>query len=159
MEIDAAKIERLVSGLPPSLRPLSTGLDHLGVAVESVASSLTLYHDLLGLPLLYEEEVASDSVRVAVLDLGHGHLELLEPTAEDSPIANFLRKRGGGLHHLALGVRDCREALRLCGEAGLRRIDEEPRPGAGGKAIGFLHPKSTGGILLELCQRLDDAST
>lgn len=159
MNLDSPAIESLLASLPPRLRPLSTGLDHLGVAVTSLCGSLPLYHELLGLPLLYQEEVESDAVRVAVLDLGHGHLELLEPTAEDSPIARFLAKRGEGLHHLALGVRDCAEALRICGEAGLRRIDEQPRTGAGGKAIGFLHPKATGGILLELCQRLDEAST
>jgi len=159
MILDRAKLEELLAALPSELLPLSTGLDHLGVAVESIANCLPLYHDLLGLPLLYEEVVASDSVHVAVLDLGQGHLELLEPTHDDSPIANFLNKRGGGLHHLALGVRNCEEALRICGETGLRRIDEVPRPGAGGKKIGFLHPRSTGGILLELCQQDAEAST
>jgi methylmalonyl-CoA/ethylmalonyl-CoA epimerase len=125
------------------------------VAVRSLSDGLVLYRDLLGLPLLYEEVVESDGVHVAVLDLGHGHLELLEPTSDDSPIAAFLERRGEGLHHLALGVRDCASALEICGRAGIRCIDHHPRPGAGGKSIGFLHPKSTGGVLLELCQRVD----
>ena len=91
-------------------------------------------------------------MRVAVLEFGGSHLELLEPTSPDSPVARFIEKRGPGLHHVALSVRDCEAALSAVAEAGFSLIDTVPRLGAGGKLIGFLHPKSTGGVLLELCQ-------
>ena len=111
-----------------------------------------MYHDLLGLDLLYTETVESDGVRVAVLEFGGGHLELLEPTGPESPVARFIEKRGPGLHHVALRVSDCGTALQAVADAGFELIDREPRIGAGGKLIGFLHPRSTGGVLLELCQ-------
>lgn len=150
--IDPGKIAEILDRLPASIKPLSTGLDHLGVAVKDLESTLPLYADLLGLELLYTETVESDGVRVAVLEFGGGHLELLEPTSPDSPVARFIEKRGPGLHHVALRVLDCRTALNAVKEAGFALIDEEPRAGAGGKLIGFVHPRSTGGILLELCQ-------
>mgnify|MGYP001818981724 CR=1 FL=1 len=149
---DPAKIEEILSALPDAVRPLSSGLDHLGVAVKDLDATLPLYHQMLGLELLYEETVESDKVRVAVLEFGGGHLELLEPTSEDSPVAKFIEKRGAGLHHVALRVSDCATALKAVGEAGFQLIDQVPRNGAGGKQIGFVHPKSTGGVLLELCQ-------
>lgn len=151
--LETQQIEDALDKVPESLRPLSKGLDHLGVAVEDLEAGVRFYHELLGLPLLYREEVESDLVRVAVLDLGFGHLELLEPTGEESPVAKFLAKRGPGIHHVALAVQDCQVALQAVADAGLRLIDRSPRPGAGGKQIGFLHPKSTGGVLLELCAR------
>jgi methylmalonyl-CoA epimerase len=150
--IDPGRIEEVLSALPESVRPLSTGLDHLGVAVSDLESTLPLYHDMLGLELLYVEEVESDRVKVAVLAFGSGHLELLEPTSEDSPVARFIEKRGPGLHHVALRVNDCGTALQAVADAGFDLIDRNPRPGAGGKRIGFVHPRSTGGVLLELCQ-------
>ena len=150
--VDPAEIARILDRLPGSLRPLSTGLDHLGIAVRSIDTTLPLYHDLLGLELLYTETVESDGLRVAVLEFGDSHLELLEPTSADSPVARFIENRGPGLHHVALGVHDCGVALSAVAEAGFSLIDTVPRPGAGGKLIGFLHPKSTGGVLLELCQ-------
>ena len=150
--IDPAKISSILEALPEEIRPLSTGLDHLGVAVESLDATLPLYHDMLGLELLYTETVESDRVKVAVLEFGGGHLELLEPTDPDSPVAKFIEKRGPGLHHVALRVKDCGSALEAVAEAGFRLIDRTPRVGAGGKLIGFIHPKSTGGVLLELCQ-------
>jgi methylmalonyl-CoA/ethylmalonyl-CoA epimerase len=150
--MNAASIAEVLARLPASLKPLSTGLDHIGLAVESLESSLPLYRDLLGLPLLYTETVESDGVRVAVLELGGVHLELLEPTGEDTPVGRFLAKRGSGIHHVALRVNDCATALAALRDAGYRLLDETPRPGAGGKQIGFVHPRSTGGLLLELCQ-------
>jgi methylmalonyl-CoA/ethylmalonyl-CoA epimerase len=149
---DTTRIAEILDALPAEVRPLSTGLDHLGVAVTDLDATLPLYHEMLGLELLYTETVESDKVRVAVLEFGGGHLELLEPTHEDSPVAKFIERRGAGLHHVALRVNDCAMALRAVGEAGFTLIDEVPRTGAGGKQIGFLHPKSTGGVLLELCQ-------
>jgi len=150
--LDPAKIRESLDGLPESIRALSTGLDHLGVAVPSLEEGLLLYRDLLGLEHLYDETVESDGVRVAVLSLGSGHLELLEPTGPDSPIAKFLEKRGPGIHHVALRVNDCATALGALKRSGVRTIDDAPRPGAGGKQIAFVHPKATGGVLLELCQ-------
>jgi len=148
------EIQRVLDTLPEELQPLSVGLDHIGMAVTSLEESLPLYRDLLGLRLLYEEEVESDGVRVAVLDLGgDGHLELLEPTGPETPVGRFVEKRGPGIHHLALGVKDCAAALTALKTCGYRMLDETPRPGAGGKQIGFVHPKSTGGVLLEMCQR------
>jgi len=149
---DPAKIEEVLASLPDAVRPLSSGLDHLGVAVEDLDATLPLYSQMLGLELLYTETVESDKVRVAVMEFGGGHLELLEPTSEDSPVAKFIAKRGAGLHHVALRVNDCSLALQAVCDAGFTLIDRVPRTGAGGKQIGFIHPKSTGGVLLELCQ-------
>ena len=151
--LDLTKVQEILDGLPESVRPLTTGLDHIGVAVAKLDESVPLYRDLLGLPLLYHDEVETDRVKVAVFDLGKGHLELLEPTSEDSPIAKFIDKRGPGLHHVALRATDCAAALDALKQVGVRLIDEQPRTGAGGAQIGFVHPKATGGILLELCQR------
>jgi methylmalonyl-CoA epimerase len=152
--IDLQKVQQVLNALPESVRPLATGLDHLGVAVNSLDDTVPLYRDVLGLPLLYLEEVKSDGVKVAVFELGGGHLELLEPTGPDSPVAKFLEKRGPGLHHIALRARDCAKALDALAAAGIQLIDTTPRPGAGGKMIGFVHPKATGGVLLELCERV-----
>lgn len=149
---DATKINEVLESLPPEIRPLSTGLDHLGVAVKDLDATLLLYQQMLGLKLLYTETVERDKVRVAVLEFGGGHLELLEPTSDDSPVARFIEKRGPGLHHVALRVKDCGMALKAVADAGFALIDTEPRIGAGGKVIGFIHPRATGGVLLELCQ-------
>ena len=151
--LDPELVNQALSALPRALRTLSHGLDHIGIAVPNVREALTLYRDLLGLPLVEEEGVDYDGVKVAILDLGVGLLELLEPNKPDSPVAKFLEKRGGGVHHLALRVSDCAAAIAVCKAAGLQLIDEKPRPGAHGKFIAFVHPKSTGGVLLELCER------
>ena len=150
--VDPAEIARILDRLPDSIRPLSTGLDHLGIAVRDLEAALPLYRDLLGLELLYTETVESDGLRVAVLELGGSHLELLEATTADSPVSRLIERRGPGLHHIALGVRDCAAALSAVADSGFGLIDTVPRPGAGGKLVGFIHPKSTGGVLLELCQ-------
>jgi methylmalonyl-CoA epimerase len=149
-------LRKVLDALPAGLRPLARGLDHLGVAVESLQTALPLYRDLLELPHLKTEIDESDGVRVAILDLGGPHLELLEPCSDEGPVAKFLRKRGPGLHHLALRVTDCAAAVRAFRQAGVAMLDAEPRPGASGKLIAFCHPKATGGILLELCQRQGD---
>jgi len=153
--LDPKAIATVLESLPPHLRSLSRGIDHLGVAVRRLEDALPLYRDLLGLELLETETIESDGVKVAILDLGKGHLELLEPISSESPIAAFLDKRGPGLHHLALAVRDCEAAVNAFRQAGVRMIDTTCRPGAGGKMIAFCHPKSTGGVLLELCERVD----
>jgi len=151
--IDISKISEIVEQLPDWVRPLSSGLDHLGLAVKDLDAALPFYRDLLGLEHLSTETIASDQVRVAVLEFGGGHLELLEPTSPDSPVARFIEKRGPGLHHVALRVNDCEIALKALQDAGVTLIDSKPRIGAGGKIIGFVHPKSTGGVLLELSQK------
>ncbi|OGQ92356.1 MAG: methylmalonyl-CoA epimerase [Deltaproteobacteria bacterium RIFOXYA12_FULL_61_11] len=128
-----------------------SSLDHLGVAVASLEEALPLYEKILGLELLGIEEVPEQQVRVAVLGLGTTRLELLEPTAEDSPVAKFLEKRGQGLHHLALRVEgDLQKTLGALADQGVRLIDRTPRSGAHGSAIAFLHPASTGSVLVEL---------
>lgn len=151
--LDPELVNQALNSLPRALRTLSHGLDHIGIAVPNVRDALTLYRDLLGLPLVEEEGVDYDGVKVAILELGGGLVELLEPTKPDSPVAKFLEKRGGGVHHVALRVTDCADAIHVCKAAGLQLIDDKPRPGAHGKFIAFVHPKSTGGVLLELCER------
>jgi methylmalonyl-CoA epimerase len=128
-------------------------IDHLGIAVRSIEAAMPLYTGMLGLELHEIEEVEDQKVRTAVFPVGESRIELLEPTSPDSPVAKFLEKRGEGLHHVALGVTDVAAALAKLKAEGAKLIDEAPRKGAGGAMIAFIHPKSTGGVLLELCQR------
>lgn len=132
-------------------------LDHLGIAVASIAEARPFYEGVLGATFEGEEVVADQKVRVAFYRLGGeaGTLrwELLEPTEPDSPIAKFLAKRGPGLHHTAFAVDDIAASLAIAEAAGLRLIDRVPRRGAHGAEIAFLHPSSTGGMLIELCRR------
>ncbi|MNR94184.1 Glyoxalase/Bleomycin resistance protein/Dioxygenase superfamily protein [compost metagenome] len=128
-------------------------IDHLGIAVRSIEAAMPLYTGMLGLELHEIEEVADQKVRTAVFPVGESRIELLEPTSPDSPVAKFLEKRGEGIHHVALGVQDVAAALAKLKAEGAQLIDEAPRKGAGGALIAFVHPKSTGGVLLELCQR------
>ena len=127
-------------------------LDHIGIAVKSIEEGLKYYRDVLGMEYLGEEEVTEQKVRVAFLKLGESRIELLEPTSSDSPVAKFLEKRGAGIHHIAVLVDDIEAALSDHRKAGTRLIDEMPRVGAHNMLIAFVHPKSTGGVLLELCQ-------
>ena len=132
------------------------GINHIGIAVRSLDDHRRYYEDVLGAVYEGTENVPSQKVRVAFYRLGPAacpvRLELLEPTADDSPVARFLEKRGEGIHHIAYTVADIDERLRQLGEAGVQRIDEASRPGAHRMRIGFLHPKSTGGVLTELCE-------
>ncbi len=126
-------------------------LDHLGIAVSSIEEGLGIYR-ALGLELEGEEEVAEQGVRVGFLPLGETRLELLEPIGPNSPIARHLERRGPGLHHICIRVDDIRGAMdRLSGE-GYRLLSEEPQPGAHGCLVCFVHPKSAGGVLIELSQ-------
>jgi methylmalonyl-CoA/ethylmalonyl-CoA epimerase len=127
-------------------------IDHLGLAVHSLEEASPLYRDVLGLACGGTEEIQDQKVRVTFFQLGEVRIELLEPTAEDSPIAKFLEKRGPGLHHVAYRVADLPATLAALKSAGVRLIDETPRPGAHGMQIAFAHPTSTGGVLLEFCQ-------
>jgi methylmalonyl-CoA/ethylmalonyl-CoA epimerase len=127
-------------------------IDHIGIAVQNIEDWLSYYQDVLGLELTGSEEVAEQKVRVAFLTIGESRIELLEPTEPDSPIANFLEKRGGGIHHIAVKVNDIAEFLEAHKSAGSRLIDNEARIGAHGMRIAFVHPKASGGVLIELCE-------
>ncbi len=126
-------------------------IDHLGIAVRSLDETIPVYEKALGIRCERREEVPAQKVRTAFFDVGGVHLELLEPTAPDSPIARFLADRGEGLHHLALRTDDITGQLAQAAAAGVRLINEKPVEGAAGKLVAFLHPKSTHGVLTELC--------
>ena len=128
-------------------------IDHIGIAVHSIESSLPFYSDVLKLPLLSIEEVESEQVKIAFLQAGETKLELLEPTHPESPIAKFIEKRGEGIHHVALGVTSIEERISEIRENGIKMINEDPKIGAGGASVAFMHPKSTGGVLFELCEK------
>ena len=127
-------------------------IEHIGIAVRSLEETLPFYTDVLGLKLLGCETVESEKVRVAFLQIGETHFELLEATSPDSPIAQFIEKKGEGIHHIALQVADVAERLKSMKEGGIKLIHEVPKEGAHGNLDAFLHPKSTRGVLLELCQ-------
>ncbi len=128
-------------------------VDHIGIAVKSLENTLPFYTNILKLPLLGIEVVDSQKVKVAFLQAGETKLELLEPTTAESSIAKFIEKRGEGIHHVALGVKSIEDRIAEMKEQGIRMIDEQPRLGAGGAQIAFMHPKSTAGVLFELCEK------
>jgi len=127
------------------------GVDHVGIAVRSIDEARQLY-EALGLEVAEIEEVPAEEVRVALIPCGGTRIELLEPTSDSSPIARFLEKRGPGIHHLCLGSDDVRADDARLRDAGLRVLRPEPTRGAGGCWVQFVHPKSAGGVLLELSQ-------
>ena len=129
-----------------------TRVDHIGIAVKSIAESLKVY-EAMGLKSVGAEEVAEQKVRVAFLPLGEAEIELLESTSPDGPVAKYIEKNGEGIQHLALRVDNLEAALAELKAQGVRLIDEKPRYGAGGAKIAFVHPRSTGGVLLELSER------
>ena len=131
-------------------------IEHIAVAVEDLDRAIALFRSILGAVETGRETVQSEGVRVAFFRLGATRIELLEPTADDSPVGRFLRRRGPGLHHVAFEVRDLDAALRRCRAAGIQTVGEAPRPGAGGRRIAFLRPSSTGGVLIELSESPDD---
>ncbi|MBO9129750.1 methylmalonyl-CoA epimerase [Bacillus sp. 165] len=128
-------------------------IDHIGIAVQSIDDVLPFYTNVLGLELLGMEEVASQGVKVAFLQIGESKIELLEPLSSESPVASFISKRGEGIHHVALGVTSIEERIHEIKENGIRMIDETPRLGAGGAHIAFMHPRSANGVLYELCEK------
>jgi LAO/AO transport system kinase len=132
-------------------------VDHVGIAVSSLSDAVAFYRDALGLQVEAPEEVASQRVRAHFIPVGDSAIELLEATAEDSPIANYLAKRGPGLHHITLRVDDIRAALAQLKAKGVRLIDETPREGAHGSLVAFVHPASAHGVLVELKQGVDAA--
>ncbi|MBE0584388.1 MAG: methylmalonyl-CoA epimerase [Desulfofustis sp.] len=128
-------------------------IDHLGIAVGSIDDGKTFWSDILGLDFAGEETVASQKVKTAFFPVGESEVELLESTAPDGPVAKFIEKKGAGFQHIAFRVADIDAALAELKERNIQMIDEQPRPGAGGARIAFIHPKATGGILVELCER------
>ena len=131
-------------------------VDHIGIAVRSIEESRKLY-EALGLAVSFIEEVPVDGVRVAMIPCGETHIELLEPLTEDSPVGRFLERRGPGIHHICLATDDVRSESDRLREAGLQVLRPEPTRGAGGCWVQFVHPKSTGGVLLELSQEGEEA--
>ena len=127
-------------------------VDHLGIAVKSLEAGMAFYGETLGLPLIFEEEVETEKVKVAAYQVGETRIELLESTDPDGPIGRFVAKRGGGLHHVCYTVPDIRKTLDALKEKGIEPVGPAPRPGAHGCQVAFLHPRDTGGILTELSQ-------
>jgi len=128
-------------------------IDHLGIAVNSIADGRNFWTEVLGLPFEGAETVAEQKVTTAFFPVGESEVELLESTAPDGPVAKYIEKRGEGIQHVAFRVENIEAALEELKAKGVRLIDEKPRIGAGGAKIAFLHPKATSGVLVELCQR------
>jgi methylmalonyl-CoA/ethylmalonyl-CoA epimerase len=133
-----------------------SAIDHVGVAVPNIDAALALYRDVLGMPLVHRETVSEQGVDAALLDVGDGHIELLEPLAPGTAVGKFLERRGQGLHHVAYRVASVEDTLAACSAAGLRLIDEKPRIGIRGSRVAFLHPASTGGVLTEIVQPAEE---
>lgn len=125
-------------------------IDHIGVAVQDLDAGIALYEGTFGMPLVHRETVAEQGVEAALLDVGEGHVELLRPLGEDTPVGKFLERKGPGLHHVAYQVADVADALAALKAAGMRLIDEAPRTGIRGSSVAFVHPASTGSVLTEL---------
>ena len=128
-------------------------VDHIGIAVKSLEEALPYYTDVLELELLGIETVESQKVKVAFIKAGETKLELLEPMGNEGAIAKFIEKRGEGIHHIALGVESIEARIQEIKTKGIKMIDEQPRIGAGGAHVAFMHPKSTGSVLYELCEK------
>lgn len=133
-------------------------VEHIGIAVRDLAAANALYERLLGVAPYKEEVVEAQGVRTAFFRVGPAKVELLEPTGADSPIARFLERRGPGVHHVAFEVADIGAEMARLRQAGFQLLSEEPQPGADGKLVCFVHPKSAGGVLVELCQSVEGES-
>jgi methylmalonyl-CoA/ethylmalonyl-CoA epimerase len=127
-------------------------IDHIAIAVNNLEESLRFYQDALGLDCFTIETVAEQGVRVAKLNAGNTHIELLEPLSPETPVGKFLTKRGQGLHHICFGIDDIEQELNQLKEKQTKLIDETPKIGAGGAKIAFVHPAATGGVLMELSE-------
>jgi len=128
-------------------------LDHIGIAVDDLDTAIELYREKLGFDVESVADVPGFGVKVAFLPLGEGNVELVQPVADDSAMAKFLEKKGPGFHHLCFRVDDIRAELARLEDAGVQLVDKEPREGAHGTLVAFLHPKSTGGVLIELVEK------
>ncbi|BBD44882.1 MAG: methylmalonyl-CoA epimerase [Petrimonas sp.] len=129
-----------------------THIEHIGIAVKNIEEQLPYYEGVLGLKCYNIETVEDQKVKTAFFMIGQTKIELLEPTSEESTIAKFIEKRGEGIHHIAFATKNLGESLREIEAKGVRLIDTQPRAGAEGLNIAFLHPKSTGSVLTELCE-------
>ncbi len=127
-------------------------INHIGIAVKSLESHIPFYRDVLGLELIGIEEVADQQVKTAMFKVGEVQIELLEPLSAESPIARFIEKKGEGMHHIAYQSEDIQNELAQLQEKGIQLIDQQPRAGAHGTQIAFIHPKSSGRVLTEICQ-------
>ena len=127
-------------------------IEHIGIATRRLEETIGFWQQVLGLKLEHTEEVPEQKVKVAMLPIGESHIELLEATSADSPIAKFIEKRGPGIHHIAIRVDDIHAELAKLKEKGARLVDQEPRVGTGGCLVAFIHPSAADGVLLELVQ-------
>jgi methylmalonyl-CoA/ethylmalonyl-CoA epimerase len=127
-------------------------IDHVGVAVSDLDAAATLYEGTLGMPLAHRERVESQGVEAALLDVGDGHVELLEPLGPDTAVGRFIERRGEGLHHVAYAVEDIDASLDRLRDSGVELIDDEPRAGIRGSRVAFLHPSATGSVLTEIVE-------
>ncbi|OIK12208.1 methylmalonyl-CoA epimerase [Bacillus sp. MUM 116] len=128
-------------------------VDHIGIAVQSLEKTLPFYTEVLKLPLIAIEEVENEKLKVAFLSAGETKIELLEPSSAESTVAKFIEKRGEGIHHIALGVESIEDRIKEMKENGIRMISDQPKIGAGGAHVAFMHPKSASGVLYELCEK------
>jgi methylmalonyl-CoA/ethylmalonyl-CoA epimerase len=133
-----------------------THIEHIGIAVNNLEESIKYYEEVLGLSCYAIEEVQDQKVRTAFFMVGQTKLELLEATSDESPVAKYIEKKGPGIHHIAFAMDDVAVSLNEAADKGVRLIDQTPRAGAEGLQIGFLHPKSTGGVLTEFCGKKKD---
>jgi methylmalonyl-CoA/ethylmalonyl-CoA epimerase len=132
-------------------------IDHVGVAVSDLDSATALYVGTLGMPMAHRERVDSQGVEAALLDVGDGHVELLQPLGADTAVGKFIERRGEGLHHVAYAVEDIEATLERLRDAGLELIDEQPRVGIRGSRVAFVHPKATGSVLTEIVEPAEEA--
>ena len=130
-------------------------IDHIGIAVDDLEAAIKLYSVEFGMPIVHRETVEEQGVEAVLLDVGESHVELLSPLGDDTPVGKFLAKKGPGLHHAAYRCDDVAAALERCREQGIRLIDEQPRIGIRNSRVAFLHPASTGGVLIELVEPAD----
>jgi methylmalonyl-CoA/ethylmalonyl-CoA epimerase len=130
-------------------------IDHIGVAVEDLDAAIALHEEAYGMEVVHRETVAEQGVEAVLLDVGDGHVELLSPLGEDTPVGRFLARKGPGLHHVAYAVEDIEATLEQLSAAGVELIDAKPRVGIRGSLVAFLHPRSTGGVLTEIVQPSD----
>ena len=132
-------------------------IDHVGVAVSDLDAAAALYERTLGMPMAHRERVESQGVEAALLDVGDGHVELLQPLGADTAVGKFIERRGEGLHHVAYAVEDIEATLERLRGAGLELIDEQPRAGIRGSRVAFVHPKATGSVLTEIVEPAEEA--
>jgi methylmalonyl-CoA epimerase len=133
-------------------------IDHIGVAVADLDAAIALHEQAYGMPVVHRETVVEQGVEAVLLDVGDGHVELMAPLGDDTPVGRFIERRGPGLHHVAYAVDDVEAALRVLREQGLQLIDETPRTGIRGTRVAFVHPAATGGVLTEIVQPSGDHS-